>query len=107
MMSASIWKTPLTAEDGLRAYGLRMDAYYNTVADKIIAYPKGQQFRWTMLNLGRVHIWGADVLLSTTLQPGARLVGDPPCAVHLATGARRDLSLQDLLSPSDSLRPVP
>lgn len=53
----------------LRAYGLRMDAYYNTVADKIIAYPKGQQFRWTMLNLGRVHIWGADVLLSTTLQP--------------------------------------
>lgn len=53
----------------LRGYGLRLDAYYNTVADKIIAYPKGQQFRWTMLNLGRVHIWGADVLLSTTLQP--------------------------------------
>ena len=53
----------------LRAYGLRMDAYYNTGADKIIAYPKGQQFRWTMLNLGRVHIWGADVLLSTILQP--------------------------------------
>ena len=53
----------------LRGYGLRLDAYYNTVADKIIAYPKGQQFRWTMLNLGRVHIWGADALLSTTLQP--------------------------------------
>lgn len=53
----------------LRDYGLRLDAYYNTVADKIIAYPKGQQFRWTMLNLGRVHIWGADALLSTTLQP--------------------------------------
>ena len=50
----------------LRGYGLRLDAYYNTVADKIIAYPKGQQFRWTMLNLGRVHIWGADALLSTT-----------------------------------------
>ncbi len=30
--------------------------YYNAVHDKIIAYPKGQQFRWTMLNLGRVYI---------------------------------------------------
>ena len=40
---------------------LSMDAYYNTVHDKIVAYPKGQQFRWTMLNLGRVHIKGMDV----------------------------------------------
>lgn len=37
------------------------DAYYNVVSDKIIAYPKGQQFRWTMLNLGKVHITGLDV----------------------------------------------
>ncbi len=28
------------------------DVYYNRVKDKIVAYPKGQQFRWTMLNLG-------------------------------------------------------
>ena len=40
---------------------LSMDAYYNTVHDKNVAYPKGQQFRWTMLNLGRVHIKGMDV----------------------------------------------
>lgn len=40
---------------------LSMDAYYNTVHDKIVAYPKGQQFRWTMLNIGRVHIKGMDV----------------------------------------------
>lgn len=40
---------------------LSMDTYYNTVHDKIVAYPKGQQFRWTMLNLGRVHIKGMDV----------------------------------------------
>ena len=40
---------------------LQADAYYNTVHDKIVAYPKGQQFRWTMLNLGRVHIKGLDV----------------------------------------------
>ena len=40
---------------------LQTDFYYNDVSDKIIAYPKGQQFRWTMLNLGRVHITGLDV----------------------------------------------
>lgn len=40
---------------------MHVDAYYNTVHDKIVAYPKGQQFRWTMLNLGRVHILGLDV----------------------------------------------
>ncbi len=40
---------------------LQIDAYYNTVHDKIVAFPKGQQFRWTMLNLGRVHIKGIDV----------------------------------------------
>ena len=34
--------------------------YYNRVTDKIIAYPKGQQFRWTMLNLGTVKINGTD-----------------------------------------------
>jgi len=34
--------------------------YYNRVTDKIIAYPKGQQFRWTMLNLGTVKINGID-----------------------------------------------
>ncbi|WP_262152279.1 TonB-dependent receptor plug domain-containing protein [Chryseobacterium foetidum] len=37
------------------------DAYYNRVQDKIISYPKGQQFRWTMTNLGEVEIKGADV----------------------------------------------
>ena len=45
---------------------LRFDTYYNTVHDKIIAYPKGQQFRWTMLNLGRVHIKGIDIEAETT-----------------------------------------
>ena len=47
---------------------LSMDTYYNTVHDKIVAYPKGQQFRWTMLNLGRVHIKGIDVEAQTITQ---------------------------------------
>lgn len=41
--------------------GITVDAYYNQVKNKIIAYPKGQQFRWTTLNLGYVEIKGADV----------------------------------------------
>ncbi|MDE6134401.1 MAG: TonB-dependent receptor, partial [Muribaculaceae bacterium] len=40
---------------------LSADVYYNRVKDKIVAYPKGQQFRWTMLNLGLVDIRGVDV----------------------------------------------
>ena len=53
----------------LRHASLQADGYYNTVRDKIIAYPKGQQFRWTMLNLGRVHIKGIDVEAEADFQP--------------------------------------
>lgn len=42
------------------------DIYYNDVRDKIVAYPKGQQFRWTMLNLGKVEITGIDAQLEVT-----------------------------------------
>jgi len=45
----------------LKNISLIADAYYNKVHDKIVAYPKGQQFRWTMENLGDVEIKGADV----------------------------------------------
>ena len=41
--------------------------YYNRVTDKIIAYPKGQQFRWTMLNLGTVKINGIDAKADMSL----------------------------------------
>lgn len=48
---------------------LTADAYYNRVKDKIVAYPKGQQFRWTMLNLGLVDIRGVDITGMLTLNP--------------------------------------
>lgn len=48
---------------------LSVDAYYNRVKDKIVAYPKGQQFRWTMLNLGLVDIKGIDVTGLLTINP--------------------------------------
>lgn len=49
-------------------FHIGVDAYYNYVKDKIIAYPKGQQFRWTMLNLGEVDIRGIDVTSMATFR---------------------------------------
>ncbi len=57
-----------------RYFHLQTDAYYNSVHDKIVAYPKGQQFRWTMLNLGRVHIKGIDVETELTTVPLRQLL---------------------------------
>ena len=54
-------------------FRLQADGYYNKVKDKIIAYPKGQQFRWTMLNLGRVEIKGVDISAETTVNPAEDL----------------------------------
>ena len=53
----------------LSAARVSADAYYNRVKDKIVAYPKGQQFRWTMLNLGLVDIRGVDITGLLTLNP--------------------------------------
>ncbi len=52
---------------------LSADVYYNKVKDKIVAYPKGQQFRWTMLNLGLVDIRGVDVTGLITINPAKDL----------------------------------
>lgn len=54
-------------EPWLHALDLKVDGYYNLVANKIIAYPKGQQFRWTMINLGQVDIRGIDAQGTWTL----------------------------------------
>lgn len=58
----------------LREVSIQGDGYYNTVHDKIVAYPKGQQFRWTMLNLGRVHITGVDLSAAATFMPVKELL---------------------------------
>ncbi|TKC05360.1 TonB-dependent receptor [Pedobacter polaris] len=40
---------------------LQVDAYYNTVKDKIVAQPGANLFRWSMYNLGRVEIRGLEL----------------------------------------------
>ena len=74
---------------------MHFDAYYNTVHDKIVAYPKGQQFRWTMLNLGKVHIKGIDVEAEADLQIGRDLV-----ATARAQYTYQDA--RDVTDPADS-----
>ena len=39
---------------------LQADAYYNTVTDKIVAMPTSSQFRWSMMNIGKVKIKGLE-----------------------------------------------
>ena len=58
----------------IRHAEMHFDAYYNTIQDKIVAYPKGQQFRWTMLNLGKVHIKGMDVEAEADFLIGKNLI---------------------------------
>nr|MDE5941484.1 TonB-dependent receptor [Muribaculaceae bacterium] len=58
----------------LRGWNVNADAYLNYVTNKIVAYPKGQQFRWTMLNLGRVRIKGIDLGASATVNPAGSLL---------------------------------
>ncbi len=79
----------------LTRLSLQADAYYNEVRDKIIAYPKGQQFRWTMLNLGRVHIHGIDVEAEADVTP----------MTDLTLTARLQYTYQDARDVTDPATP--
>ena len=79
----------------IRHAEMHFDAYYNTVHDKIVAYPKGQQFRWTMLNLGKVHIKGIDVEAEADCSVGGGLT-----ATLRAQYTYQDA--RDVTNPSDS-----
>ena len=49
----------------------KADGYYNNVTNKIVAIPKGNgQYRWQMMNIGKVEIRGCDVNASTTFYLG-------------------------------------
>ncbi len=42
-------------------FDARASAYFNAVRNKILAIPSSSQFRWTMLNIGRADIYGAEI----------------------------------------------
>jgi len=76
------------------------------VKDKIIAYPKGQQFRWTMLNLGEVDIRGLDVVGSVYL-PLYRLFRLPSPREGSGVGLtlRAQYTYQRAIDVTDAARP--
>ncbi|MBB6126560.1 TonB-dependent receptor plug domain-containing protein [Mucilaginibacter lappiensis] len=52
-------------------FAIQTDAYYNQVTDKIVAIPGMNLARWTMYNLGKVHIRGLEINSQATWQlPG-------------------------------------
>jgi vitamin B12 transporter len=47
---------------------IQVDGYFNQVTNKIVAVPKGSgMYRWMMMNIGSVQIWGADVVADQTI----------------------------------------
>lgn len=56
--------------DWLPRVEFQLDGYYNKIDDKIIAMPTSNQFRWTMLNLGKVDIKGVDASIQTYFRFG-------------------------------------
>lgn len=57
-------------------FQLAVDGYYNNVKDKIVSMPYNM-FYWTMINLGKVDIWGMDVTADATIKltPKHSLIG--------------------------------
>lgn len=54
----------------LNALDFSADGYINRVTDKIIAVPKGTgQYRWMMMNIGKVHIEGVDMAATLHATP--------------------------------------
>lgn len=51
----------------LENIGFSIDGYYNSVTNKIIAMPTSNQFRWSMMNLGKVRITGTDITLHSDI----------------------------------------
>ena len=47
--------------DGVvREYGASAEGFFHDIRNMIIAYPKGQLYRWSMVNLGHVYSYGAE-----------------------------------------------
>ena len=53
----------VSARIGALEWEARLSPYYNQVDQKIVAIPTSSQFRWTMLNIGKVDVTGVDAKL--------------------------------------------
>jgi len=53
----------ISARTGALEWEARISPYYNHIDQKIVAIPTASQFRWTMLNIGKVDVTGLDAKL--------------------------------------------
>lgn len=51
-----------------QSLNLNIDGYLNQVNDKIVAIPNGNLFQWSMINLGRVKIYGLETGAKTNMK---------------------------------------
>ena len=58
-----------------RHLSFKVDAYRNQLKNKIIAVPTSNQFRWSMYNLGKVAVLGADATLDCAFKTGWGEIG--------------------------------
>lgn len=43
-------------------FKINLDGYFHLVNNKIVAFPNRNLFIWSMLNYGKVHVWGLDAV---------------------------------------------
>ncbi len=80
----------------LRHIEVKADGYYNMVDNKIVAIPKGSgQYRWMMMNIGKVRIAGVETTAETVVRPH-RSLGLTLCANYTYQRA------MDMTDPEDN-----
>ncbi|RBQ03220.1 TonB-dependent receptor plug domain-containing protein [Pedobacter miscanthi] len=57
----------------LTSISIQADLYYNQVKDKIVAIPSSNLYRWTMYNIGKVAVKGAEVNIQSAWAIAAQL----------------------------------
>jgi outer membrane receptor protein involved in Fe transport len=83
-----------------RSFEVNVDGYHNRISNKIIAVPKGSgQYRWMMMNIGKVHIWGADI----SAQSEFALPADIALNLRLSYTYQRAMDYTD---PTDNDKPA-
>ncbi len=81
-----------TGEESVSAQ-LTVDGYFNRVTDKIVAIPMQSLFLWSMVNLGKVNIYGLDVC--TDLQATPDILHITSMNLHINYSFQRALDVTD------------
>lgn len=56
-------------------FNAREELYYNWVENKLVAVPNGSLFRWSMYNIGGVHIFGDEISARAAYDTGRWMAG--------------------------------